>query len=58
MKRQKSPCIDMCKFSGPRGWCLACARTLVECKQWKNMKPYDRNILEKNLIKRMNEMKS
>lgn len=58
MKRYKSPCVDKCAFSGPKGWCIACARTLGECKQWKTMKPYDRNTLEKSLEKRMTQMKS
>ncbi|MEA2048911.1 MAG: DUF1289 domain-containing protein [Campylobacterota bacterium] len=56
MKRHKSPCIDKCAFSGPQGWCVACGRTLEECQQWKKMKAYDRNILEKNLVKRMAQM--
>ncbi len=58
MKRYKSPCIDKCDFSGPKGWCLACARTLKECKEWKKMKPYDKNILENTLKKRMVQMKN
>ncbi|QPJ62517.1 MAG: DUF1289 domain-containing protein [Candidatus Nitronauta litoralis] len=53
MKRQKSPCIDVCEFSGPKGWCLGCGRTRPECRKWKEMKPYDRNILQKKLKKRM-----
>ena len=57
MKRHKSPCIDKCAFSGAEGWCLACARTLDECKQWKKMKPYDRNILEKSLKQRIAQMR-
>ncbi|WOD06256.1 DUF1289 domain-containing protein [Marinomonas sp. GJ51-6] len=57
VKRQKSPCIDLCDFSGPKGWCLGCARTRLECNQWQKMKPYDKNKIEKELQKRMNQIK-
>ena len=56
MKRHKSPCISICEFSGPNGWCLGCGRTRRECQKWKKMKPYERNILDKKLIKRMAEI--
>ncbi|MFI3276185.1 DUF1289 domain-containing protein, partial [Vibrio sp.] len=39
MKKQKSPCIEMCDFSNSKGWCLGCGRTREECKAWKSMKP-------------------
>lgn len=57
VKKQKSPCIELCDFSGPKGWCLGCARTRTECQVWKNMKPYDRNKIDKELQKRMNQIK-
>lgn len=57
MKQHKSPCIDKCAFSGPKGWCIACARTLEECKKWKKMKPYDKNMLIKDLVLRLDQMK-
>tara|TARA_B100000989_G_scaffold98796_1_gene72082 strand:- start:19 stop:192 length:174 start_codon:yes stop_codon:yes gene_type:complete len=53
MKNNKSPCIDICKFSGPKGWCLGCGRTKEECRKWKSLKPYDLKILQKHLKKRM-----
>jgi len=53
MKKQKSPCIDICDFSGPKGWCIGCGRTRLECDRWKSMKPYDKNILGNELKKRM-----
>ena len=53
MKNNKSPCIDICKFSGPKGWCLGCGRTKEECRKWKSLKPYDLKILNKHLKKRM-----
>lgn len=31
----KSPCINVCRFDGRTGWCVACARTLAECRLWK-----------------------
>ncbi|MGH1438714.1 MAG: DUF1289 domain-containing protein [Cellvibrionaceae bacterium] len=58
MKQQKSPCINICDFSGPKGWCLGCARTRQECQQWKTLKPYDRNMLQKVLKKRMFQIKN
>ena len=58
VKRRKSPCIDICEFSGPNGWCLGCGRTRHECQRWKKMKPYEANILEKELKKRMLQLGS
>ena len=58
MKRRKSPCVDVCNFSGQNGWCLGCGRTRQECQQWKKMKPYDINVLEKDLKKRLLKLKS
>nr|WP_231870285.1 MULTISPECIES: DUF1289 domain-containing protein [unclassified Marinomonas] len=55
---QKSPCIDVCDFSGPKGWCLGCGRTKPECQKWKSMKPYHMNILQKELKKRMSQIQS
>lgn len=34
----RSPCIDLCKFDRKTGWCLGCARTKDECRQWKKTK--------------------
>lgn len=31
----KSPCVDVCRFDGRSGWCVACGRTLAECRAWK-----------------------
>lgn len=31
----KSPCVDICRFDGPTGWCVGCGRTLSECRAWK-----------------------
>ncbi len=56
MKRQKSPCIDICEFSGPKGWCIGCGRTRDECRKLKTLKPYAVKSLRKELIKRMEQM--
>ena len=53
MKPTKSPCIDRCKFTGKHGWCIGCGRTLQECREYKNMKPYARIRLNKDLDRRM-----
>ena len=52
MKKNKSPCIDVCDFSGPHGWCLGCGRTRNECDKWKKLRPYDIKIIQKQLEKR------
>ncbi len=53
MKKQKSPCIDICKFTGPNGWCIGYTRTKEESRKWRNLKPYDIKILQKALQKRI-----
>ncbi|MBT8152998.1 DUF1289 domain-containing protein [Epibacterium ulvae] len=56
MKKRKSPCIDLCEFTGPSGWCRGCGRTREECVRWKKMKPYEVNFIEKELNRRMTKM--
>lgn len=56
MKQNNSPCIDVCQFSGPRGWCIGCGRTRDECQQWKSMKPYARQTVLRELQKRLSRM--
>ena len=56
MKRPKSPCIDVCEFTGPDAWCLGCGRSRTECQKWKKMKPYEINILQKQLKKRLKQI--
>ena len=53
MKQRKSPCIDICNFTGPKGWCIGCGRTKEESRKWRNLKPYDKIKILKNLKKRM-----
>ncbi|MDO8827661.1 DUF1289 domain-containing protein [Methylophaga sp.] len=57
MIKPNSPCIDICEFVGPKGWCAGCGRTREECQQWKKMKPYTKNLLQNSLKKRMSQMK-
>ena len=47
MKSKKSPCIDICKFTGKNVWFLSCGRTKIEARKWKNLKPYVIKTLEK-----------
>lgn len=56
MKRRKSPCIDICEFSGPNGWCLGCGCSRQECQKWKKLKPYEIIILQKEIKKRMSQI--
>ena len=58
MKKRKSPCIDQCDLSATKGWCLGCGRTRKECQKWKTMTPYNVNILQKDLAKRMIQIKA
>ena len=58
MKKAKSPCIDVCKFIGPNGWCLGCGRTKDETRKWKSLKPYDIKNLQKILQKRIKIIKN
>ena len=58
MKRNDSPCIDECNFGSKNKWCIACGRTLDECKKWKQMKPYAKTKLFKELKRRLAILKS
>ena len=57
-KNKKSPCIDVCEYSGPKGWCVGCGRTRKESDKWANLKPYHRHSLENELRKRMARMRA
>ena len=56
MSSKKSPCIDICEFRGPKGWCIGCGRTKEECRQWKSLKPYAKNSLFDELKRRQKKM--
>lgn len=38
-----SPCVEVCKFDGKTGWCVACLRTLEEARGWKKMRDHQRH---------------
>lgn len=56
-KRDKSPCVDVCRYSSHRGWCVACGMTRKESKSWKAMKPYGKVKLSNELHRRQAELK-
>ena len=56
MKKRKSPCVDICQFTGPCGWCTGCGRTRAESARWKKMKPYEANKIKKEFKQRMAKM--
>lgn len=49
----KSPCIDVCVFDGPTGWCVGCGRTLPECRGWKKAQPFARKRIAVDLPRRL-----
>ena len=51
-KTKTSPCVDVCRYPGQKGWCIACGLTSKESRNWKAMKPYDRTRVRKQLSKR------
>ena len=57
-KRDQSPCVDVCKYHGPKGWCIACGLTSNEFKNWKRMKPFGRKALLKKLERRKSDLKA
>jgi len=57
-KRKKSPCVGVCVYRGPKGWCLACGLTSQEIRSWKSMKPFGRTALLKQLQRRKSAMKA
>ena len=53
MKKNKSPCIDICLYKGPKGWCTGCGMTRQESQKWYKLKPYEQNSLLAALKKRL-----
>ena len=41
----KSPCIDVCEFDSRTGYCLGCARTLEESRQWDKLTNFRRHAI-------------
>lgn len=57
-KNKKHPCVDVCRYAGPKGWCVACGLTSRESRTWRKLKPYDKNILLKKLQRRKAALKT
>jgi len=48
--------VSVCRFDGRTGWCVACGRTLGECREWKKA-PRPRLIaINKALPMRLNKL--
>ena len=58
MKSKKSPCIDICKFTGKNGCCLGCGLTKIEARKWMSLKPNDIKFLERQLYMKLLIIKS
>ena len=56
MKRNYTPCVEICQFPGKNKWCIGCGRTREETKKWKSMKPFAKALLLKELKKRMSQV--
>ena len=56
MKKRKSPCVVICQFTGPSGWCIGCGRSREEYGRWKKMKPFEVNKIENEIKQRMAKM--
>jgi uncharacterized protein len=41
----RSPCISICTIDEKTGWCLGCARTIDEIRDWLIMTPEQREQL-------------
>ena len=57
-KNKRHPCVGVCVYSGPKGWCAACGLTSKECRSWRGLKPYDKTTLLKKLQRRISELKA
>ena len=57
-KKKKHPCVDVCRYVGPKGWCIGCGLTSQESRGWRKLKPYAQNALEKQLPRRRAELQS
>ncbi|MEC8379759.1 MAG: DUF1289 domain-containing protein [Myxococcota bacterium] len=55
-KGKKSPCVDVCSYRGPNGWCTACGLTIKESRGWRKLKPFDKTKLLKTLQRRKSQM--
>lgn len=53
-----SPCIDICSFDGRTGWCKGCGRTIPETRTWRKMQPRNRQMLTKELGRRLGRLRT
>jgi len=51
------PCIDVCRFDGRTGWCKGCGRTVPEIRTWRKMQPRARQVLTKDLQRRLDRLR-
>ncbi|MBN9320521.1 MAG: DUF1289 domain-containing protein [Caulobacterales bacterium] len=51
------PCISVCSFDGRSGWCIGCGRTVPEIRAWRKMQPRARQIVSKDLKRRVERLK-
>jgi predicted Fe-S protein YdhL (DUF1289 family) len=54
----KSPCIEVCMFDRPTGWCYGCGRTLEECRAWKKAQPYRLRAITADLPRRLERLRA
>lgn len=47
-----SPCISVCTIDEQTGWCLGCARTIDEIRDWIVMMPDQKQTLLEQLAER------
>ena len=54
----QSPCIHVCRFPAPEGWCEGCGRTRVEANEWFRLTPFQRARVERALPARLARVRS
>jgi len=50
-----SPCISVCTIDDRTGWCLGCARTIDEIRDWIIMMPDQKQALLEQLAERQSK---
>ena len=55
--KAESPCIDVCRFDGRTGWCVGCGRTVPEIRAWRKMQPRARQVIGKDLKRRLDRLR-
>ena len=48
--------MNVCRFDGKTGWCVACGRTLGECREWKKVSRPRLIAISKTLPARLNKL--